>query len=52
MESFWPMGLRLGLVAPYQLNAGAFVGMKTFNFIFVLTLTAFIFTVVPASVRL
>jgi hypothetical protein len=34
MESVWPMGLRLGFVSLYQLVAGIFVGMKTFNFIF------------------
>jgi hypothetical protein len=50
LEGAWPVGLRLGFVSLDQLDAGAFVGMKTFNFIFVLTLTAFIFTVVPASV--
>ncbi len=52
MESVWPMGLRLGFVSLYQLVAGVLVGMKAFTLFFVLTLTAFIFTVVPASVRL
>jgi hypothetical protein len=52
MESVWTVGSWLGFIALGQLVAGAFMGMKTFNFIFVLTLTAFIFTVVPASVRL
>jgi hypothetical protein len=52
MESVWTVGSWLGFISLVQLVAGAFVGMKTFNFIFVLTLTAFIFTVVPASVRL
>jgi hypothetical protein len=52
MEGAWPVGLKLGFISLDQLGAGAFVGMKTFNFIFVLTFTAFIFTVVPASVRL
>jgi hypothetical protein len=46
------MGAWMGFVSLAQLVAGAFMGMKTSNFIFVLTLTAFIFTVVPASVRL
>jgi hypothetical protein len=48
------MGPWLGLVAFYYLGAGVPLGMqkKFFNVIFVLTLTAFIFTVVPASVRL
>jgi hypothetical protein len=52
MESVWPMGLRLGFVSLYQLVAGIFVGMKLLTLFSVLTLTAFIFTVVPASVRL
>jgi hypothetical protein len=37
------MGAWMGFVALYYLVAGAFMGMKTFNSIFVLTLTAFIF---------
>ena len=52
LEGVWTMGAWMGFVSLAQLVAGAFMGMKTFNFIFVLTLTAFIFTVVPASVRL
>ncbi len=28
MESVWPMGLRLGLVALYHLSAGVLVGMQ------------------------
>jgi hypothetical protein len=52
MESVWTVGSWLGFVSLDQLVAGAFMGMKTFNFIVVLTLTAFIFTVVNASVRL
>ena len=42
MESVWPMGLRLGLVALYHLSAGVLVGMQTLTLFFVLTLTAFI----------
>jgi hypothetical protein len=30
MESVWPMGLRLGLVALYHLSAGVLVGMQIF----------------------
>jgi hypothetical protein len=52
LEVDGPMGLWMGFFPFDQLVAGAFMGMKTFNFLFVLTLTAFIFTVVPASVRL
>jgi hypothetical protein len=46
------MGTWMGFISLAQLVAGAFMGMKTLNFIFELTLTAFIFSVVPASVRL
>jgi hypothetical protein len=52
MESVWPMGLRLGFVSLYQLVAGTLVGMENFYINFELTLTAFVFTVVPASVRM
>ncbi len=52
LASIWPVGTRLGLVALYHLSAGVLVGMQIFTLFFVLTLTAFIFTVVPASVRL
>jgi hypothetical protein len=44
----WPVGFRLGFVSLNQLGAGAFMGM-IFYVNFVLTLTAFNFTVVPAS---
>jgi hypothetical protein len=30
MESVWPMGLRLGLVALYHLSDGVLVGMQIF----------------------
>jgi hypothetical protein len=50
LEVNGPMGLWMGFFSLNQLSVGAFVGMKTFNVIFVLTLTAFIFIVVPASV--
>ncbi len=52
LEVDGPMGLWMGFFPFNQLGVGAFVGMKTFNVIFVLTLTAFIFTVIPASLRL
>ncbi len=52
LASVWPMGFRLGLVSHDQLVAGTFVGMKIFTLFFVLTLTAFICTVLPASLRL
>ncbi len=52
LEGAWPVGLRLGFVSLNQLGTGVLMGMKTFNVKFVLTLTAFIFTVIPASVRL
>jgi len=44
-----PVGLRLGFVSLNQLGAGAFMGM-IFYVNFVLTLTAFIFTVILAPV--
>jgi hypothetical protein len=43
LEVDGPMGLWIGFFPLNQLGVGAFVGMKTFNVIVVLTLTAFLF---------
>ncbi len=52
LEGVWPVGTGLGRVALYYLGTGVLMGMRILTLFFVLTLTAFIFTVVPASVRL
>ncbi len=52
LEGVWTMGAWMGFVALNYLGPGIPMGMRILTLHFVLTLTAFIFIVVPASVRL